>query len=451
MNIIIVGCGKVGRTIAEQLAESGHDVTVVDKNPDILYDLRNNYDVMAIVGNGATYSVLSEAGIDSADVFIAVTNSDELNLLCCLVAKRAGHCRTVARVRDPLYHEEVEFFKEQLGLSMVINPEHASAMQIVRLLHCPLAKDIDIFGSGNIEMVEYYIEKGSVLAGMTVAEVSSKIDADVLVCAVRRGSQVHSPRGHMVLKEDDSITIMTTHGGSDTFFERLGEKNRRIRNAIIAGGSKISYYLAEYLLGQKIGVKIIEQKMDRCEQLSELLPGAVVICGDATNKALLKEAGVDYCDAFVSLTNIDEGNIFLSMFVKNESKAKVVTKINHIAFDEIVDSLNIGSIVNPKKMTADQIIQYVRASQNAVGNNVEALYRISDSQVEALEFVVKEDPALVNIPLELMEIKEDVLLACLSRNGEMIVPNGQTTLQVGDHVVITTIEKDLKDLKDILA
>lgn len=450
MRIIIVGCGKVGRTITEQLSQEGHDVAIIDTDSIAIHDITNNFDVMGVVGNGASYTVQREAGIDEADLLIAVTGSDELNLLCCLFARKAGNCSTIARVRNPMYNNEINFIKGELGLSMVINPEYAAATEIARVLRFPSAIKIDTFAKGRVELMKFIIPEGSVLHNCSLIDVARKIKSDILVCAVERMDEVVIPNGNFALKEKDIITLIASPTSARDFFNEIGIETHQVKNTMIVGGGTVAYYLAAQLLTMGIDVKIVEQDKKRCEELSELLPRAVVINGDATNQDVLLEEGIAHCESFVSLTGIDEGNIFLSLFARSVSKAKVITKVNRISFDEIISTFNLGSLIYPKFITAEYIIQYVRAKQNSIGSNVETLYRIIENKVEALEFAIHEDSPVVGIQLEDMKIKENILIACINRGGKIIIPNGRSEIKVGDRVIIVTTQKGLQDIKDIL-
>lgn len=450
MQIIIVGCGNVGATLAEQLSQEGHSIVVIDSRATLVQDVSNNFDVMGIVGNGASFSVQSEAGVDEADLLIAVTGSDELNLLCCLIAKKAGGCHTIARVRNPVYSREIDFIKEELGLSMIINPEYAAAMEIGRVLKFPSAEKIDTFAKGKIELIRYRIKEGSKLHNMQLKDISSKMHCDVLVCVVERGEQVLIPDGNFVLQEKDTISIVAMAQNTIKFFKKLGAATTRARDVIIVGGGDTAFYLAKQLISIGIEVKIIEHDKKRCEELSELLPEAMIIYGDGTDRDLLMEEGMLSTEAFVSLTNIDEENIMLSLFAKRLTKAKLITKVHRIAYDEIIDEMDLGTIIYPKFITAEGIIQYVRAMQNSIGSNIETLYRLNDNRVEALEFVVKEDSPVVGIPLQQMDLKENILICCINHRGTIITPGGQSVIRVGDTVVIVTIIRGLHDIKDIL-
>lgn len=451
MQIIIVGCGKVGSTLAEQLSLEGNDITIIDTNAKKVQLLSNSGDLMGIIGNGASYKTQLEAGVEKANLLIAVTGSDELNLLCCLIAKKAGNCQTIARVRNPLYYSELGFIKEELGLSMVINPEYAAATEIARLLRFPSAIKIDTFAKGRVELLKFKIREQSKLHGFRIMDIHTKLKCDVLICAVERGDDVIIPSGNFVLQEHDIISIVALPRKSSEFFKKIGISTNQVRGALLVGGGKISFYLAKQLADMGIAVRIIEADEERCEELNELLPKKVtIIHGDGTNKDLLMEEGLSDADAFVALTNFDEENILLSLFAKSNSKAKLIAKVNRIKFDEVIDSLDIGSVIYPKYITANYIIRYVRAMRNSIGSNVETLYRIIENKAEALEFCVHEGSPVTGIPLEHLNLKNNLLVCCINRKGKIITPNGQDTIEVGDTVVVVTTNTGLSDLRDIL-
>lgn len=450
MKIIIVGCGKIGTTLAEQLSSEHHDLVVIDTNPQKIQQLSESIDVMGIVDNGASINVLSDAGIEDAHLLIAVTGSDELNLLCCVIAKKVSKCHTIARVRNPLYNKERNFIRKSLGITMIINPELASAIEISRLLRFPSAIELDTFAKGRVELLKFKLLPEFRLSGMSVMEIVDKLRCNVLICGVERGEEVFIPSGNFILRDNDLISIMASPKNSASFFKKVGIHTHQVKNALIVGGGTLGYYLAALLIDLKIKVRIVENNQERCQQLSELLPEATVICGDGTDKKLLLQEGLTQTESFITLTNMDEENIFLSLFAKKNSKAKLITKVNRIAFDDIIDGLDIGSVIYPKYITADYILQYVRAMENSLSSNVETLYHILDNQAEALEFSVKEASSVTDIPLSQLNLKENLLIACINRNGSIQIPRGQDTIQVGDTVIIVTSVKGLRDLKDIL-
>ena len=449
MKIIIVGCGKVGLTLTEQLNNEGHDITVIDKNGEKLHAVTGNLDVMSVEGNGAIYQTQMEAGIKETDLLIATTDSDELNMLCCLIAKKAGNCHTIARIRNPEYNHEIQYLREELNLSMAINPELAAAMEISRLLRFPSAIKIDTFAKGRVEMMKTIIPDHSVLHNMKVFEVITRLRCNVLICVVERGSEVTIPDGNFELHSGDIISFIASHEGAALFFHQLGIENNAVKTALFIGGGKITYYLCKMLDQTKIKIKIIEQDLRRCNELSEKLPNVMVIHGDGSNQQLLLEEGIAQTEAFAALTGFDEENIMLSLYAASISKAKLITKVNRIAFENIISHMNLGSIIYPKLITADRIIQYVRTMQNSVGSNVETLYRLTN-KVEALEFRVEKDAAMTGVSLEALERKDNLLIACITRNREIIIPRGKDTIKVGDTVIVVTTHSGLNDIKDIL-
>lgn len=453
MNIIIVGCGKVGQEIVSRLNEKENNITVIDIDEKKARETTEKYDVMAITGNGATHSVQQEAGIKNAHLLIAVTGSDELNLLCCLIAKKAGNCQTIARVRNPEYSLEAPYLKEELGLAMVINPEAAAAAEIARLLRFPSAIKIDTFAKGRIELMKFRLPEGSCLNNCTVKEISTKLHCDVLVCTIERDDNVFIANGDFIFTDKDIISIIATPRNANTFFKKINYKTNQVRNTIIAGGGGTAYYLCEILLKSGIDVKIIEHNEARCEELNQQFPKADIVHGDASNEQLLMEEGLDDAASFVSLTNMDEENILLSLFAESKmpAKSKIVTKINRIDFGSVIKKLELDSIINPKSLTAENIVRYVRAMSNTIGSNVETLYSIIKDKVEAAEFIVREPSRLLNTPLMELKFKEDVLIASITRMGKAIIPRGQDTIQLGDSVVVVSKHLGFKDITDILA
>lgn len=450
MKIIVVGCGKVGLTLTEQLNNEGHDITVIDKNADTLKSVTDSIDVMGVEGNGAIYQVQIEAGIKDTDLLIATTDSDELNMLCCLIAKKAGNCHTIARIRNPEYANETRYIREELNLSMAINPELAAAKEISRLIKFPSVIKIDTFAKGRVELMKFLIPENSVLHNIQIFEVATKLKCNVLICAVERGHDVIIPDGNFRLMSGDKISFIAAQGDAMHFLQQIGIVSKAIKSVMLVGGGKITYYLARMLNEAGIRVKIIEQDLNRCYELSELLPRAMIIHGDGSNQQLLLEEGIGQAEAFAALTGFDEENIMLSLYAATVTKAKLVTKINRIAFEDVIQQLNLGSIIYPKMITADTITQYVRAMQNSMGSNVETLYKIVAGKAEALEFRVGKDAPMIGIPLEKLNFKNNLLIACINRNGKIITPRGKDAIEVGDTVIVVTTHSGLNDLKDIL-
>ena len=450
MKIIIVGCGKVGTTLAEQLNRENHDITLIDCDSEALQSISDSTDVMSVTGNGAVYQVQMEAGIKEADLLIATTNSDELNMLCCLIAKKAGNCHTIARIRNPEYSAEINYIREELNLSLAINPELAAAREIARLLRFPNAIKIELFAKGRIELLKFMIPKDSILDRMKVMDVVSRLKSNVLICAVERGDDVVIPDGNFEMRGGDKISFIAPHADCADFFRKAGIENNTVNSAMFVGGGKLTVYLAKALADTKIKIKIIEQDEERCRILSELLTHAMIIHGDGSDQKLLLEEGIRQTEAFASLTGFDEENILLSLYAASQSRAKLITKVNKIAFENVINALNLGSVIYPKMLTADIILQYVRAMQNSMGSNIETLYKIVADKAEALEFRVRGDSPVLGIPLEKLRTRNNLLVACINRNGRIIMPRGKDTLEAGDTVIIVTTHTGLNDLKDIL-
>ena len=436
MKIILVGSGKVGTALARQLSEEGHNVTVVDTNKARVEHLIETYDVLGIVGNGSSITTLSEAGIEDADVFIAVTGSDELNLLCCMFAKKAGHCHAIARVRNPSYSHELDFIKKQIGISAIINPEMAAAKEISHLLRFPGASKIDTFAGGRVRLI--------------IREIPTRLKSDILVCAVERDGGVIIPNGNFVLQNGDQVTFLATQENAHAFFQQIHLPVRPVRNALIVGGGAIAFYLSQELLDNHVRVRIVERDAARAQELAEQLPGAQILNEDGSNRDFLLSEGLESAESFVALTNIDEENVLLTLFAKKHSHGKLVTKVNRLEFDDILAGLDLGSVVYPKYMTCDYIVQYVRALQNEAGSNIKTLYRILDDRVEALEFTVHEESRATGVPLSQLHLKKNLLLCCITRGNQILIPRGGDQIQVGDNVIVVTLEHGLHDLRDIV-
>lgn len=451
MNVVIVGDGKVGGTIASQLASEGHDIIVIDNNTRVLNNASNTLDIISVEGNGASMAVQKRAGVQNADLLIAATSADEVNMLACLVGKKLGVSHTIARVRNPEYYAQINEMKEELGLSMAVNPEYAAAAEILRLLRFPSALKIEVFARGRVELVEVKIPPHSVLDGMPLWAIYKEFQVKVLVCAVQRANEVHIPNGDFVLQAGDKINLTAPHTEIEKFFRTIGIFRTGAKSVIILGGGRMAYYLAKDLIASHVRVKIIEMDYDRCEYLCELLPEAVIIHGDGTDKELLQEEGLEKTDALVCLTGMDEENIVVSLYAKAKKVSKVIAKINRISFDEILDTLDIDGFISPKTIAASNIVRYVRAMQNSAGSsNVETLHKLVNEQVEALEFKVRETSPVVGVPLKEMQTMDGLLVATIIRDGRVIIPGGNDSIEIGDNVIIVTTNKHLMDLKNIL-
>lgn len=450
MNIIIVGYGRVGMTLTKELISEKHNVTIVDENAQRIQEAAAEYDVLGVIGNGASHSVLMDAGIENADILVAVTASDELNLLCCLMAKKAGNCSTIARVRNPVYSREADYIRRELGLSMIINPELEAASEIARLLQFPKAIEIDSFAKGRVELLKFRVDENSMLDGFALREIHSKLNSEVHVCAVERGSEVIIPDGRFVFQSKDKVSIVATPANASKLFKKIGFETHSVKDAILVGGGRIAIYLSMLLLEMGIQVKIIEQSRERCEELCVLLPKATIIHGDGTNKQLLIEEGLDRAGAFVTLTGMDEENVMLALFARGRSKAKLIIKVKHLTFREVLNELDLDTVIYPQDITAESILQYARAKKNRRGSNIETLYKIIDDRAEALEFTIKENSAVTGIPLEKLNLKSNILISCIHRSGDVIVPKGKDCMLPGDSVIIVTTNKGLNDINDIL-
>lgn len=451
LNIIIVGCGKVGATLVEELSQEGHAITIIDKDSQKIQSLTNMYDVMGLCGNGASYSVQKEAGIEATDLIIAVTESDELNLLCCTIAKRVGNCAAIARVRNPEYNKEIGYLRDKLGLAMIINPEYEAAIEAARILYLPSALEVNAFAHGQAELIKFKIPEGNILDGMTIRDIGNHIDIKVLICAVERNGEVHIPDGNFTLVAGDVASFVSSRKKVKLFLENINFKTNKVKNTMIIGGGKSTYYLAKRLLNMGISVKIIESDHARCEELSNLLPKAVIINGDGTDEDLLKEEGIEYAESFVPLTGIDEENIMLTLYAKQVSGAKVITKINRINYKDVINSLDLGSVVYPKYITAEAIIAYVRAKKASMDSNIETLYHMFNHRVEAIEFRVDDESDVTDIPLKDLKLKKDLLVSFINRNGDIIIPSGDDCIRLGDTVMLVTTHTGFYDIQDILA
>ena len=452
LSIIIVGCGKVGLTLIEQLVKEGHDITIIDQNAKKVQEVANTYDVMGITGNGASHRVQMDAGIASANLLIAVTESDELNLLCCTVANQVANCSTIARVRTPDYSGEAAYLRDKLGLAMIINPELEAAKEISRILYLPTALEVNSFAHGQAELIKIQIPENNILDGISVSMLSKKINTSVLICGIERNSAMYIPSGDSLLLGGDKISFVAPKGHGRFFLEDIGIKTNQVKSTMIIGGSKAAYYLAKQLLGLGMQVKIIEQDWKKCEDLCDQLPKATIICGNAADHDLLIEEGIEQADALVSLTGMDEENIILALFAKTKGVDKIVAKVNEDGRAQLVEELGIDLIVSAKTATADAIMSYVRARQNSLKNvNVESMYQLVGGRVEALEFIIKEKTEYTDIPFKDLELKPNNLIACIGRKRQIIIPDGDESIQVGDSVVIVTTQKKVKDITDILA
>ncbi len=451
MKIIIVGCGKIGSTILSSFVTEGHDVVAIDGDASVITEITNIYDVMGVCGNGADCEILTEAGVEKTELFVAVTGSDELNMLSCFIARRMGAKHTIARIRNPEYNDQsLGFMKQQLHLSMAINPEKLAATELYNLLKLPSAVKIESFSQRNFEMVELKLKEDSPLDGMKLIDLRKKYDVRVLICVVQRGDNVYIPDGGFELKSGDKIGITAAPNEILRFLRMLGIMQKQARDIMILGGSRTAYYLAEMLLAGGHSVKVIEQDHQRCKELCDQLPNAVIIQGDGAQQELLREEGLHAMDAFVSLTGIDEENILLSFFAASQKVPKVISKVNRDEFVPIAEKLGLDCIVSPRKTISDILVRYARALENSIGSKVETLYQLMDGKAEALEFAVAPDCNLCGVSLKELKLKSNTLVAGIMRGKKTIIPAGDDCILPGDNVVILVSGQRLNDLSDII-
>lgn len=451
MKIIVLGAGKVGKTLIKHMSNEDHDIIVVDQNATKVEEVVNQYDVIGVVGNGGSYDILMEAGAEDANLIICVTASDELNILAGLVAKKMGTRHTIARVRNPDYSSQRDFMRNQLGFSMIVNPELEAASEIRRVLSFPSAVKVDTFSRGKVELAEFFVEDHSRLNGVELNQLHKITKTNILVCAVSHNEDVIIPDGNYAIKPGDHLYITGTHRDLSKFCLDIGVITSRIKNVIIIGGGKIAYYLSKQLSTQGIKVKIIEKDKNRCQVLAEKLPYVTIIHGDGSDDELLNEEGIENTDAVLALTGLDEENIVLSLSAKNLYHKKTIAKVTRMNYTGLSNVLKVDSIVAPKKIVASQIIRYVRAKMNKDHDSaVKTLYKIVDGEVEAVEFKVTEHFKFLHKTINEMKIKEHVLVAAIIRKNEVIVPKGNTAMELNDYVIIVSRGEIMKSLNDML-
>ena len=451
MKIIIVGVGKVGLALTKHLSRE-NKVTIIDQNPQLVDNIINIYDVMGVCGNGASYDVQKEAEADKADLLIATASSDEINILTCLVAKKLGIPHTIARIRNPEYEKQLRFMREERGLSMSINPEKATAREIARVLRFPTAMKLESFSKGRLELVEYRLPENSALHGMQLSDLYRNIRVRVLICAVSRRDETYIPSGDFVLQAGDKIYLTAAPHELEHFFRHLGVFRGRASSVMIVGASKLCYYLASQLIDMGMSVKIVDQNRQRCVEIEERLPKALVIVGDGTDSELLQEEGIGQIDAFVAITGLDEANILMSMSAARQSRdCKVVAKINRRSLMELVSTEGmIDSVVSTGAVTTELILKYIRSMKNATGSQVKTLHRIVDEKVEALEFGIKENYSFVGVPLRDLRIKSGILVAgIVRRSGRIVIPTGDDVINQGDDVIVVATDTGIQDIRDI--
>ena len=451
MKVIVIGNGKVGKTIVEHTCQEGHEVVVIDKKSDNIEEIIDEYDVMGIVGNGGSYDILNDAGVDKADLVVAATDSDETNILACLIAQKIGAKATVARVRSYEYSNQLEIIKDGLGITMPINPESETAKEIMKILNFPEAIRVDSFAHGAVDLVELYIPDGNALIGQSLLSIYQTYQIKVLVCAVVRGDEVFIPTGSFTFQAKDKIYITANSRSTlRTFLDKSGLLESSLKSVMIIGGGKISAYLGKELTKNKFDVKILEQDYNRCVELSTLLPNATIIHADGSDQSVLNEEGLEYTDAIVALTGSDEENIIVSMYANQQKVKKVITKINKPSLVGLMESVSMASVVSTKDITASKIVSYIRSVKNKRGSNVINMHKLVNNKVEALEFQAKSNKRLLNIPLKDLPIKKNILIAAIIRNNEVIIPSGMDYISLDDKVIVVTTNQFLNDLNEIL-
>ena len=451
MKIIVVGCGKIGRTVISSLVAEGHDVTAIDREASVIEEITNLHDVMGVCGNGADCETLEEAGVKDTELFLSATDSDEMNMLACFLAKRMGASHTIARIRNPEYNDKsLGFMKNELGLDMAINPELLAAKELFKILRLPSAAKVETFSGRNFEMVEIKLKADSVLDGLSLIELRKKYQVTLLVCAVQRDEKVFIPDGNFILRSGDRIGIAAQPAEIMKFFKMLGIMQKQAKNVMILGASKTSFYLSKMLLSAGSNVKIIELDPVRCAQFSEELPGAVIINGDGAQQELLLEEGIRDTDAFVTLTGKDEENILISYFASTLEVPKIITKVNRKEFILMAENLGAESIVTPRKIIANILVKYARGLHNSLGSKVETLHKVMGSEAELLEFIVQPDCTLIGTTFRELDTKPGTLIAGIIRGRKTIIPTGDDHLQTYDKVIVLSSIPGMNDLSEIL-
>lgn len=449
MKIVIIGLGTIGRTILDSLSSEEHTITIIDDKKEKVETLIEKYDVLGVVGNGACLDIQKEANVGSADFAIVLTDSDELNVFACLVAKKLGVKNTIARVRNPDYRKQIMQMKEELGISMIVNPELDTAIEIFNLINLPSIAQFESFAKGRVLLVEIIAKAGCSMIGESLISLGKKLNTKVLICAVQRGQNVTIPTGNFVFEAGDKIYLTSDAKSLRDFLAEINLYITPLKKIMIVGGSKIGYYLANALSKKKYKIKLIESDRETADELAENLPSVTVICGNGTQHDLLIEEGIEAMDAFVALTDIDEENMVVSMFANKMKVRKTITKIKSEDLYGMLDELGINNNVSPKYIVANRVISYIRAIANTRGSNVLTLYRLVNNQVEALEFFAKTQANIYDKPLKDLKIKENCLIACIFRKNEVIIPGGNDCIKLGDNVIVVTTHKNFDDLTDV--
>ncbi|MCR5789230.1 MAG: Trk system potassium transporter TrkA [Lachnospiraceae bacterium] len=451
MNIIIVGCGNVGSTLAEKLRNENHDIVIIDKSRARVEQITDEQDILGVVGDGLNYQILQKAGIEHTDLLIAVTDSDEQNLLCCVMAKRSGqYCRTIARVRNPIYSAEISYLRRELGLSLIINPELIAAADIARKFQYPDTIRIETFTRGRIELLHVRVEENSPLNGLEVGNFKTHFKCNVLICVIERSRRVFVPSPECRLTAGDELVLSATPKEANQFLKKIGLYTHPLKSAMIAGGGTVGFYLTKRLTEVGVRTKIIEADPERCTQLNDEIPKAIIINGDASDERLLLREGIGGAGAFAALTGIDEENVLLSLFSKRVSHAKTITKLRRLNYTEVMENIRVDDAVFPSLLTADYITKYARSMLNIKGSNVENAFQLFNGRATALEFFITEESPVTGTPLSRLKLKEGLLICSITRNDRLIVPTGREDIRVGDSILIITVADGFHDIKDII-
>lgn len=452
MRIIVAGAGKVGLNIAEHLAREEHDVVVVDRSEEVLHRIEDTLDVLCIRGSGANAATLLEAGADKADIIIATTEGDETNMLCCLVAKRLGAKYAIARIRDPEYNESLSLLQKEMGIDLAVNPERATALEISRLLRFPFASNIESFAKGRVEMVEFRAQEKDIVIGHPLRELSRRLGGlpQVLYAAAERNGKVIIPNGDFVIQPGDRVHVAADMVTITNYFRFLGKNNVRVKNVMLLGGGRISYYLSKMVVPTGMHVSMIEIDEKKAQSLSESLPEVTVIHGDGTDQELLEQEGLSRMDAYVALCDRDEENLMTGLFAVSRGVPKVIVKNNRGGYTDIISSMGLDSIISPKAITCSELLRYVRGRENVSGTRVERLYRLMNGQAEALEFIARGADSYIGVPLKDLTVRPGTLVAVIVRNGRVIVPFGGDHIEEGDRVVILACESGISDLNEVI-
>jgi trk system potassium uptake protein TrkA len=451
MKIIIIGDGKVGHSLAEHLSQENHDVTIIDKNPEALRKASEALDVMCIQGNGVSTKVMLEAGVKNADLLIAATSSDEMNMVCALTGRKLGAGHTIARIRDPEYADELSVLKTELGLDLVINPEQAAAREIARLLRFPSAADIEHFAKGRIEFVEIAATHDMPIIGIPLKNLAGKYFSNILIGVVKRGTEVIIPNGDFKIATDDRLNIIGRPNDVFAFCKQMGKCTQKIKKVMVVGGGMIAHYLAMNLKLNDIKVKIIEMNRERSIELAEILPDTLVINGDGTDKTLLDSENLSEMDAFIALTGRDEENLISAMMAKQSGVKKVIVKTTRIDNPVLFHDLGVDSVVSPKLITTNYILKYVRGLSNAMGNPAETVYKIVDGEAEVLEFVANKTIKFLNTPLKDLKLLKGIIIGAIARKNDIIIPHGDDMIKQGDNVIVISIDKRITDFNEVIA